>query len=183
MWRLKMCSSPSRNDVPTAESSTHSERETAAQSCEAGRKAGLEWASDESQRGYLHAWRIDPGQRMRIVINRARQAFHGRCVGQRHSFLRGFVEGAAEFWESKRVASASGAGRFARPAEPARVLLPGAVTSRPPPEVPPVHEPEIPSPDPNPPPPPISPQGPDVPPKPHPGEPISGNCERPIDTW
>ncbi len=174
-----MCSASSKHDPLPAESRERSEGETAAQSREAGRKAGLAWASEQARRGYLHPWRLEPGQRMRIVINRARQAFHGRCVGQRHSFLRGFVEGAAEFWESQVVMSASRAGYFARPAEHTRALLPATAFPQPDPEVPPTHEPEIPDPDPDPPPPPIFPQGPDIPPKPHPGEPIQAAFEQP----
>src|SRR5262249_57408620 len=122
---------------------------------------------------YLHPWRMEPGQRMRIVINRARQAFQGRCAGQRHSFLRGFVEGAAEFWESKVETWDSRSEYFARSRDKPRALLPTATFPQSDPEVPPILYPEIPSPDPNLPPPPISPQGPDVPPMPHPGEPIS----------
>src|SRR5262245_28323979 len=168
-----MCSARFKHDAPTAESRERSDGETAAQSREAGRKAGLAWASDEARRGYLHPWRMEPGHRMRIVINRARRAFQGRCVGQRHSFLRGFVEGAADFWESQLATSGSRIGQLARIAEATRALLPATSFPQPAPEVPPIHEPEIPSPDPNLPPPPISPEGPDVPPKPHPGEPIS----------
>jgi hypothetical protein len=116
---------------------------------------------------------------MRIVINRARHAFQGRCAGVRHSFLRGFVEGAADFWESQVAIPATRSDRVAQPAAQARALLPAATFPQPAPEVPPTHEPEIPDPDPDPPPPPIYPQGPDLPPKPHPGEPIPAGFDQP----
>src|SRR5690242_10857981 len=126
-----MCSSKTRNEAPAAESSEGLDREAAARSRMAGRKAGFAWAAEEARRGYLHPWRMDPARRMRIVINRARQAFHGRCAGERHSFLRGFVEGAAEFWESQIDLSASRREHFAPPEGRIRALLPGAAAPQP----------------------------------------------------
>src|SRR5262245_8032190 len=113
----KMPSAKPEHDAPAADSLERANRQVATESRAEGRKAGLTWALDEVRRGYSHPWRIEPGRRMRIVINRARQAFQGRCVGQRHSFLRGFIEGAAEFWDSQLVLSASRAGQLPRSAK------------------------------------------------------------------
>src|SRR5262245_37179341 len=128
-------------DARSAESHGLASRETVAQSRVEGRKAGLLWASDEAQRGYSHPWRIEPGRRMRIVIHHARQAFQGRCVGQRHSFLRGFIEGAAEFWDLQNGQPASRGASSEQPAKATRALLPAAAVRPSAPQVPSVPEP------------------------------------------
>ena len=75
------------------------------QSREAGRSAGLAWAADEARRGYLHQVKIGEGQKTRVVIEHARQAFSGLCEGREHSFIRGFVQGVAEFWQAANLES------------------------------------------------------------------------------
>src|SRR5260370_31244823 len=70
-----------------------SDRETR----EAGRVAGLAWASAEARRGYLHPINIESPTSTRLLVGHARQAFGGLIHGRRHPFIRGFVEGAAEF--------------------------------------------------------------------------------------
>jgi hypothetical protein len=69
-------------------------------SWEAGREAGLKWAADEARRGYLHPLTVKSPQQSRMLVHHARQAFGGLTHGRRHSFIRGFVAGVAEFWQA-----------------------------------------------------------------------------------
>jgi hypothetical protein len=77
-------------------------RDSQTDSWEAGRAAGLAWATDEARRGYLHPVSEVPNSKVRIVIEHARDAFGGLTHGRPRAFIRGFVQGAAEFWRSHR---------------------------------------------------------------------------------
>jgi hypothetical protein len=70
-------------------------------SWEAGRAAGLKWATDEARRGYRHPLNIEAPHKTRLLVGHARQAFGGLTQGRRHPFIRGFVAGVAEFWSSR----------------------------------------------------------------------------------
>ena len=68
---------------------------------EAGRAAGFDWAADEAQRGYLHPVILNDAPQLRILIDHAHTAFGGRCRGRRRAFIRGFVQGVADYWPSR----------------------------------------------------------------------------------
>ena len=67
---------------------------------DSGRSAGFAWATEEARRGYLHPLSLEPGRPTRLLIEHAQAAFGGACVGERHAFVRGFVQGVAEFWRT-----------------------------------------------------------------------------------
>lgn len=65
---------------------------------EQGRASGFDWAAAEARRGYLHPLEIPEGTRAQIVVEHAQEAFASLCRGRPRPFIRGFIQGIAQFW-------------------------------------------------------------------------------------
>ena len=88
---------------------------------EEGRAAGFDWAAEEARRGYLHPLELEQERRIQIVIEHAQAAFGGRCRGRPRDFIRGFVQGVAQFWRVRGRETADPGKTLAFPCETALI--------------------------------------------------------------
>lgn len=65
-----------------------------------GYQAGRNWALEEAEAGYLHPLEVSTGRAatVRMLLEHAPQVFSGICRGRSRAFIRGFVQGVADFW-------------------------------------------------------------------------------------
>jgi len=108
-------------NVPDEMAAAAADSEAAKRLREEGRAAGFDWAADEARRGYLHPLELEQDQRMQIVIEHARAAFGGRCRGRPRDFIRGFVQGVAQFWSVRGRETADPGSALAFPCETALI--------------------------------------------------------------